>query len=73
MCLHGLMCTLPLFASSHEHLDVRHFGRFRPRVRFMLLAEDLLLLLTDDDTGKLAADSTEVEWRSAAPCWSSSR
>jgi hypothetical protein len=27
----------------------------------MLLAEDLLLLLTDDDTGKLAADSTEVD------------
>jgi hypothetical protein len=27
----------------------------------MLLAEDLLLLLTDDDTGKLATDSTEVD------------
>jgi Golgi phosphoprotein 3 (GPP34) len=27
----------------------------------MLLAEDLLLLLTDDDTGKLAASSTEVD------------
>lgn len=27
----------------------------------MLLAEDLLLLLTDDDTGKLAAPSTEVD------------
>jgi len=39
----------------------------------MLLVEDLLLLLTDDETGKLAAPSTEVEWRSAAPCWWSSR
>jgi Golgi phosphoprotein 3 (GPP34) len=28
---------------------------------FMLLAEDLLLLLTDDDTGKLAVSSTEVD------------
>jgi Golgi phosphoprotein 3 (GPP34) len=27
----------------------------------MLLAEDLLLLLTDDDTGKLAASGTEVD------------
>jgi hypothetical protein len=27
----------------------------------MLLAEDLLLLLTDDDSGKLAASSTEVD------------
>jgi Golgi phosphoprotein 3 (GPP34) len=27
----------------------------------MLIAEDLLLLLTDDDTGKLAASSTEVD------------
>ncbi len=27
----------------------------------MLLAEDLLLLLTDDDTGKLAASRTEVD------------
>jgi hypothetical protein len=27
----------------------------------MLLAEDLLLLLTDDDTGMLAASSTEVD------------
>lgn len=27
----------------------------------MLLAEDLLLLLTDDGTGKLAASSTEVD------------
>lgn len=27
----------------------------------MLLAEDLLLLLTEDDTGKLAAPSTEVD------------
>ena len=27
----------------------------------MLLAEDLLLLLTDDDTGKLAASSAEVD------------
>ena len=27
----------------------------------MLLAEDLLLLLTNDDTGKLAASSTEVD------------
>lgn len=27
----------------------------------MILAEDLLLLLTDDDTGKLAASSTEVD------------
>ena len=30
-------------------------------MRFMLLAEDLLLLLTDDDTGKLAASSNEVD------------
>jgi hypothetical protein len=30
-------------------------------MRFMLLAEDLLLLLTDDDTGKLTASSTEVD------------
>lgn len=30
-------------------------------MRFVLLAEDLLLLLTDDDTGKLAAPSTEVD------------
>jgi len=30
-------------------------------MRFMLLAEDLLLLLTDDDTGKLAASGTEVD------------
>jgi hypothetical protein len=31
-------------------------------LRFMLLlAEDLLLLLTDDDTGKLTASSTEVD------------
>jgi len=37
--------------------------RFKARtsLRFMLLAEDLLLLLTDDDTGKLAASSTEVD------------
>lgn len=28
---------------------------------FMLLAEDLLLLLTEDETGKLAASSTEVD------------
>jgi hypothetical protein len=27
----------------------------------MLLAEDLLLLLTDDDTGKLAASRSEVD------------
>ena len=27
----------------------------------MLLAEDLLLLLTDDDNGKLTASSTEVD------------
>jgi hypothetical protein len=27
----------------------------------MLLAEDLLLVLTDDDTGKLAASSTNVD------------
>jgi hypothetical protein len=27
----------------------------------MLLAEDLLLLLTDDDTGQLAASSAEVD------------
>ena len=31
------------------------------RMRSMLLAEDLLLLLTDDDTGKLAASGTEVD------------
>ena len=30
-------------------------------MRFVLLAEDLLLLLTDDDTGRLAAPSTEVD------------
>jgi hypothetical protein len=30
-------------------------------MRFMLLVEDLLLLLTDDETGKLAAPSTEVD------------
>jgi hypothetical protein len=30
-------------------------------MRFVLLAEDLLLLLTDDDTGRLAASNTEVD------------
>jgi hypothetical protein len=29
--------------------------------RYMLIAEDLLLLLTADDTGKLAADSTDTD------------
>ena len=36
-------------------------GHPRGSVRPMMLAEDLLLLLTDDDTGKLAASGTEVD------------
>lgn len=44
-------------ASTRE----RSLSRFPTYHGFMLLAEDLLLLLTDDDTGKLAASSTEVD------------
>ncbi len=39
----------------------------------MLLAEDLLLLLTEDDTGKLAAPSTEVDVALGGALWWSPR
>ena len=38
----------------------------------MLIAEDLLLLLTNDETGKLAVSPGAADERSAARCSSSS-